>query len=106
MAKCYLVKLQEFRQITPKCYKAVDFSGHEDLIPASQVYGIMQGKAGANVYLTAWILERKSLQYSDKSPVFIEPGEVPDEDVVTITRHHPPKLDPEFGVTADASLIR
>lgn len=104
--KCYLVKLQEFRQITPKCYKAVDFSGHEDLIPASQVCGIMQGKAGADVYISAWILEQKSLVYSDKNPVFLEPGEMPDEDVVIITKHHPQKLEPETGVTADETLVR
>ena len=104
--KCYLVKLKEFYQITPKCYKAVDFSGNEDLIPASQVGGIMQGKAGANVYISAWILEQKSLVYSDKNPVFIEPGEMPDEDVVIITKHHPQKLEPETGVTADETLTR
>lgn len=104
--KCYLVKLKEFEQITPKCYKAVDFSGNEDLIPASQVCGIMQGKAGADVYLSAWILERKSLVYSDKNPVFIEPGEIPDEDVVIITRHVPQYLIPETGVEADETLIR
>lgn len=104
--KCYLVKLQEFRQITPKCYKAVDFSGNEELIPASQVCGITQGKAGADVYLSAWILERKSLVYSEKNPVFIEPGEIPDEDVITITKHHPPKLAPETGVIADETLVR
>lgn len=104
--KCYLVKLREFEQITPKCYKAVDFSGNEDLIPASQVCGIMQGKAGADVYLSAWILERKNLVYSDKNPVFIEPGEGPDEDVVIITRHVPLYLVPETGVEADASLVR
>ena len=104
--KCYLVKLQEFRQISPKCYKAVDFSGHEDLIPASQVCGITQGKAGADVYISAWILEQKSLVYSEKNPVEVKPGEVPNEDVITITKHHPPKLTPETGVEADASLTR
>ena len=104
--KCYLVKLQDFRRITPKCYKAVDFSGNEDLIPASQVCGIMQGKAGADVYISAWILEQKKLVYSAKNPVEIEPGEVPDEDVVVIVRHHPKKLEPETGVKADASLVR
>ena len=104
--KCYLVKLQEFKPITDKCYKAVDFSGHEDLIPASQVCGIMQGKAGADVYLSAWILERKSLVYSEKNPVYIEPGDIEDEDVVIVVRHHPKKLEPETGVKADASLAR
>lgn len=104
--KCYLVKLQEFTQITPKCYKAVDFSGNEDLIPASQVCGIMQGKAGADVYISAWILGQKNLTYSDKKPVFIEPGEILDEDVVTITRHSPKRLEPEKGIKADESLIR
>ena len=104
--KCYLVKLKEFEQITPKCYKAVDFSGNEDLIPASQVCGIMQGKAGADVYLSAWILERKNLVYSDKNPVDVEPGQIPDEDVVIVVRHIPQYLVPETGVEADASLTR
>ena len=104
--KCYLVKLQEFRQITPKCYKAVDFSGHEDLIPASQVCGIMQGKAGVNVYISAWILEQKNLQYSAKNPVEVKPGQSSNGDVVAIVKHTPPKLEPEKGVAADASLTR
>lgn len=104
--KCYLVKLKEFEQITPKCYKAVDFSGNEDLIPASQVCGIMQGKAGADVYISAWILECKNLVYSDKNPVDIEPGTCINEDVVTVTRHVPEYMAPEIGVEADASLVR
>lgn len=104
--KCYLVKLQEFNQISPKCYKAVDFSGNEELIPASQVCGILQGKAGADVYISAWILERKNLVYSEKNPVYIEPGEMPNEDVVIVVKHHPKKLEPETGVKADASLTR
>lgn len=104
--KCYLVKLQCFEPITPKCYKAVDFSGNEALIPASQVCGIMQGKAGANVYISAWILERKNLVYSDKNPVYVEPGEAPYENVEIVIRHHPKKLTPEIGIEADASLVR
>lgn len=106
MAKCYLVKLKDLHEITPKCYKAVDFSGHEDLIPASQVYGVMQGKAGIEAYISAWILERKNLTYSDKNAVFIDHGEMPDEDIVVVIKHTPPKLSPERGIEADASLVR
>ncbi len=100
--KCYLVKLKEFEQISPKCYKAVDYAGNEALIPASQFCGY----SGSNgVYLTAWILERKNLQYSTKKPVDILDGGVND-DVVTIRKHTPEKLDPEKGIVADESLTR
>jgi hypothetical protein len=100
--KCYLVKLAEFNQISPKCYKAVDYSGNEALIPASQFCGY----AGQNgVYLTAWILERKNLQYSMKKPVDILDGGI-NGDIVTITKHTPAKLEAETGVVPDESLIR
>ena len=69
----------------------------------------MQGNSGAEVYLTEWILERKSLQYSSKKPVFIDRGDGVFEGIepkVIITKHRPPKLTPETGVAADASLTR
>lgn len=100
--KCYLVKLAEFVQISDKCYKAVDYAGNEALIPASQFCGY----SGSNgVYLTAWILERKNLQYSQKHPVDILDGGVND-DVVVVRKHTPEPLEAETGVSPDESLIR
>lgn len=109
--KCYLVRLSEFRRISPKCFKAVDFSGHEELIPASQFFGYGDNeKAGESVYLSAWILERKTLQYSEKTPVYLtDDGQNEcnvDADAVVYVKHIPKKLEPEIGVEADASLTR
>ena len=109
--KCYLVRLQEFRRISPKCFKAVDFSGQEELIPDSQFFGYGDNdKSGESVYLSEWILERKKFQYSTKNPVYLtDDGQnecnVSANEVVYV-KHVPKKLEPETGVEADASLTR
>lgn len=65
--KCYSVRLCSLTAISNKCFKAVAFDGSEDLIPASQVYGpdndVQKSEAW---YISAWILEKKNIQYSTK----------------------------------------
>lgn len=53
--------------ISPKCYKAIAFNGSEALIPTSQYFGedYEVSKCEAH-WISAWILERKELQYSRK----------------------------------------
>lgn len=72
--KCYSVRLKSFDPISSKCYKAVAYDGSEALIPASQCMGIDYevGKSLA-VWISAWILERKSLQYSRKKSAEFTP---------------------------------
>ena len=38
--KCYSVRVESMRRITARAYKVRTFDGREDIIPASQVFGI------------------------------------------------------------------
>lgn len=109
-SKCYLVKLQEFKRISDKCFKAKDFCGNEELIPASQFYGIDPCYSkGIGVYLTAWILEKKSLTYSIKDLAWIDSDDIDFDGYIEreqIIKHKPKKLKPIEGATADESLVR
>lgn len=65
--KCYSVRLKEFDRISEKAYKAVSFDGKEAIIPASQVFGQDNGvQKSQAIWISAWILEKKELQYSTK----------------------------------------
>lgn len=70
--KCYSVRLKELKRISPKAYLAICFDGSKDIIPSSQVFGNDFSVYKSEAYwISEWILERKSLQYSrSKSAVF------------------------------------
>ena len=91
--KCYSVRLKSITPITPKAYRAVGFDGSEAVLPASQVYGPDFDVQKSEAYwISAWILERKELQYSHKKIGWynhethrVEPN------VLTVLEHHVPK---------------
>ena len=64
---CYSVRLESLVRISDKAFKATAFDGSQDIIPASQVFGrdyeVMKSDA---YWISAWILEKKSIQYSGK----------------------------------------
>ncbi|MBR1952433.1 MAG: hypothetical protein IKA32_07650, partial [Lentisphaeria bacterium] len=97
--KCYFVRLAEFKRISPKCYKAVDYAGNEALIPSSQFYGYGDNDSpGENVYLSAWILEKKAIECSKENPVFLTADgnnacNVP-AGAAAMVEHIPDKLEP------------
>lgn len=71
--KCYSVRLESFKRISDKCYKAVAFDGSEAMIPASQFYGEDYEVGKSNAYwITAWILDKKELQYSHKKEAWFD----------------------------------
>lgn len=65
--KCYSVRLESLISISDKAYKASGFDGSEAVLPKSQVFGqdydVMKSEA---YWISAWILEKKNLQYSAK----------------------------------------
>lgn len=64
---CYSVRLESLTEISPKAYRAVAFDGSEAIIPKSQVYGQdYEVQKCLAVWISAWILEKKELQFSDK----------------------------------------
>lgn len=70
---CYSVRLESFSRISEKCYKAVAFDGSEALIPASQYFGRDYEVQKSDAYwISAWILDKKDLQYSSKKQAWFD----------------------------------
>jgi len=70
---CYSVKVKEIYSISDKCLKVVCFDGSSDLIPVSQYYGRdWDVEKSESHWISAWILERKDLQYSPKKSAEFE----------------------------------
>jgi hypothetical protein len=103
--KCYSVRLESLTSISPKCYKAVAFDGSEDFIPSSQVFGQDYEVTKSDAYwISAWILEKKSIQYSCKKERWFDSETGKMLPKVTIERHIPEKINK--AVNTDESLIR
>lgn len=104
--KCYSVRLESFYRISDKCYKAVSFDGREALIPASQVYGQDHEVSKSEAWwITAWILEKKDIQYSTKKEAwfYTDTGKrAPDIEVIT----HVPEAVATAPMEADQQLTR
>jgi hypothetical protein len=104
--KCYSVRVESMRRISDKCYSARSFDGREALIPASQVYGPdLEVSKSEAWWITAWILEKKDLQYSTKKEAFFYTDTGKRAPEVTIEVHLPEPIVPKH-VEPDASLIR
>ena len=88
---CYSVRLESLVRISPKAFKATAFDGSQDIIPASQVYGRDYEVQKSDAWwISAWILEKKSIQYSGKKQAwFDENGQL--LPTYTIERHTPEK---------------
>lgn len=98
--KCYNVKLRSLKDISPKCFLATAYDGSEAFIPKSQYFG----ESGSGHWISAWILERKDLQYSTKKSATFNPyGQMVPE--VTYKRHTPEQVEP-VDAGPDKSLIR
>jgi len=81
------------RKISDKAYAVRSFDGSEDIIPASQVFGPDYGVQKCEAYwIAAWILEKKSIQYSDKKQAWFDENgnRLPD---ITIEKHKPARVE-------------
>jgi hypothetical protein len=90
--KCYSVRVDACVRISEKAYKVRSFDGSEDIIPASQVFGPDYDVQKCEAYwIAAWILPKKSIQWSDKKEAWFDENgnRLPD---YTIERHHPEKV--------------
>lgn len=71
--KCYSVRLESLVSISDKAYKATAFDGSEAVIPKSQVlahdFDVVKSEA---YWISAWILEKKELQYSTKKMAWFD----------------------------------
>lgn len=92
--------------ISSACFKARSFDGSEALIPASQVFGQDYEVSKSEAWwITAWILERKSIQYSSKKEGWFDSDSGKQLPSFTVTKHIP---DPQSPIipTPDESLTR
>lgn len=95
--KCYSVRLQSLTSISNKCYKAKAFDGSEAFIPASQVFGQdYDVQKSESYWISAWILEKKDLQYSTKKEGWFNPEKhiIEPKYEVIIERHVPDRVEP------------
>jgi hypothetical protein len=92
-------------RISDKAYKATAFDGSIAILPASQIFGQDYDIQKSDAYwISAWILGRKNLQYSDKKRGwFDENGRM----LPTYTvEHHIPQKEETIIELPDADLIR
>lgn len=94
--ECVSVRLESLFSISEKAYKAVAFDGSEAIIPKSQVFGrdydVIKSEAW---WISAWILERKELQYSDKKRAWFDNESrerLPD---IIVEKHRPKRVEPK-----------
>ena len=90
---CYSVRLESLSRISAKAFRAVAFDGSTDIIPASCIMGADDDVVKSDAYwIAAWILEKKSIQYSSKKQAWFDENgnRLPD---YTIERHHPEKVE-------------
>lgn len=92
--KCYSVRLESLASISDKAYKATCFDGSSDIIPKSQVFGrdwdVMKSEAW---WISAWILEKKCLQYSCKKMAEFDSETSMMLPIVTVDKHRPEKME-------------
>lgn len=92
---CYSVRLSSLAAISDKCYLATAFDGSEALIPKSQVYGQDHSVQKSDAHwISAWILEQKSLQYSAKKQATFDSVTRKEVPIWIIEKHEPTKIDP------------
>lgn len=92
--KCYSVRLESMRRISEKCFAAHSFDGREALIPASQVFGPDLDVSKSEAWwISAWILEKKDLQYSTKKVADFDSDSRLRAPDVEIVRHVPERID-------------
>ncbi len=95
--KCYSVRLKSLVQITNKAYKAESFDGSKDIIPTSQIFGrdyeISKSKA---YWISAWILEKKKIQYSTKKTGWFnsKTGNIEPNYTYEVKHHIPEQKEP------------
>lgn len=93
-SRCYSVRLESLVSISDKAFKATAFDGSEAVLPKSQVFGrdydVQKSEA---FWISAWILEKKNLQYSSKKEAwFDDKGNM--LPTYHIEKHKPERVEP------------
>jgi hypothetical protein len=92
--KCCSVRLQGLIQISDKAYKAIDFNGNSDIIPASQVYGRDWDINKSEAYwISEWILKQKSITYTNKKIAWFDSESGKMLPTYIVEKHIPTKIE-------------
>lgn len=103
---CCSVRLQALVRVSGKCFKARSFDGSEDFIPASQVFGMDTDVMKSDAYwISQWILERKSIQWSNKKQAWFDAESGAMLPTYTIEKHEPPVIEVKH-VEPDNDLMK
>lgn len=104
--KCYSIRLESLYRITDKAFKACAYDGSEAIIPASQYFGEDWEVEKGNAYwISAWILEKKSLQYSSKKVGFFDKITGKRLPHITVEKHIPKDVKNKI-IEPDKDLLR
>jgi len=104
--KAYSVRLESLVSVSDKAYKARSFDGSEAIIPKSQVFGQDYDVQKSDTYwVSAWILEKKELQYSCKKEAWFDSETGNMLPSYNIEKHKPNKVEP-VNSEPHADLIR
>lgn len=91
---CYSVRLESLVSISDKAYKANCFDGSTDIIPKSQVFGrdwdVVKSEAW---WISAWILEKKNLQYSCKKSSYFDSKTGKMLPTIIVETHNPERVE-------------
>ena len=91
--KCYSVRLSSLTSISDKACVATAFDGTEAIIPTSQIFGQDWDVTKSDAYwISAWILEKKEIQYSRKKEAWFYNDTRKMAPSYTIKKHVPKKI--------------
>lgn len=94
--KCYSVRVQALSSVSDKAYKALGFDGSSAIIPKSQVFGMDYDVQKSEAYwISAWILEKKGLQYSRKKEAWFDSDTGKRLPTYTVRKHVPDRVEPK-----------
>ena len=93
--KCYSVRLASLDPVSKLAYEAVAYDGSRDIIPASQVFGQDYEVVKSDAWwISAWILERKHVQYSNKKSATFDSSTRRRLSDIIVEKHHPDYVQP------------
>ena len=93
--RCYSVRLESLVPISGKAFRATAYDGSSDIIPTSQVFGQDYEVQKSEAYwISAWILEKKNIQYSTKKSAFFDKDTRRMLPNIIVKKHRPDYVQP------------
>lgn len=95
MTKAYSVRVASVEDISPKAVRLTAFDGSSDIFPKSAIFGEdLEVTRYAALWVAAWILPKKELQFSTKKVAFFGGRGQMRRFVVQAEEHKPERVAP------------